>query len=274
VTPTIPPDGATTTGPELDQAASHRLNPATSLEVRQATRREQSRARGHPVYTSVFEELQERIRRGDWLPGTRLPSITRLAQELKVGTGSVREALQSLQSIGLVKIEHGRGVFVASTRPSTEVSSHFQDVGAGQMVALAETRRILEPELTALAAERGTEDELNEIENLAWQMEAQAQQGADYAELDVLFHRYIARAARNPILYRTIEGVYDLFLESRRQRRMEARYAVSTAHYHLLIAQALHARNAPQARLLMQAHMSDMLNDVLSVEAKAGLAEN
>ena len=274
MTPTIPPEGATTTGPELDQAASHRLNPATSLEVRQATRRDQSRARGHPVYTSVFEELQERIRRGDWLPSTRLPSITRLAQELKVGTGSVREALQSLQSIGLVKIEHGRGVFVASTRPSTEISSHFQDVGAGQMVALAETRRILEPELTALAAERGTEDELNEIENLAWQMEAQAQQGGDFAELDVLFHRHIARAARNPILYRTIEGVHDLFLESRRKRRMETSRSVSTAHYHLLIAQALHARNAPQARLLMQAHMSDMLNDVLSAEAKAGLAGN
>jgi len=235
--------------------------------------RTRGRVRGHPVYTSVFEELQERIRRGDWLPGTRLPSITRLAEELQVGTGSVREALQSLQSIGLVKIEHGRGVFVASTRPSTDISSHFQDVGTGQMVALAETRRILEPELTALAAERGTEAELVEIENLAWQMEAQAQEGGDFAELDVLFHRAIARAARNPILFRTIEGVQDLFLESRRQRRMIATQTVSTAHYHLLIAQAMHARNAPQARLLMQAHMSDMLNDVLSAEAKAALAD-
>ncbi len=234
---------------------------------------ERARPRSHPVYTSVFEELQQRIRRGDWLPGTRLPSITRLAQELRVGTGSVREALQSLQSIGLVRIEHGRGVFVASTRPSTDISSHFQDVGAGQMVALAETRRILEPELTALAAERGTEEELVEIENLAWQMEGQAQQGGDFAELDVLFHRCIARAARNPILFRTIEGVQDLFLESRRKRRMEASRSVSTAHYHLLIAQAMRARNAPQAHLLMQAHMSDMLNHVLEAEAKAGLAE-
>ncbi len=236
-------------------------------------RRQRGRSRGHPVYTRVFEELQERIRRGDWRPGTRLPSITRLAQELLVGTGSVREALKSLQSIGLVRIEHGRGVFVASTRPSTDISSHFQDVGAGQMVALAETRRILEPELTALAAERGTEDELVEIENLAWQMEAQAHDGSDFAELDVLFHRHIARAARNPILFRTIEGVTDLFLESRRKRQMEPSRSVSTAHYHLLIAQALHARNAPQARLLMQAHMSDMLNDVLATEAKAGLIE-
>ena len=221
----------------------------------------------------MFEDLQQRIRRGDWLPGTRLPSITRLAQDLQVGNGSVREALQSLQSIGLVKIEHGRGVFVASSRPSTDLSSHFQDVGAGQMVALAEARRILEPELTALAAERGTDEELIEIETLAWQMESQAQMGGDFAELDVLFHRTIARAARNPILYRTIEGVRDLFLESRRARRMQPGRTVSTAHYHLLIAQALRARNAPQARLLMQAHMGDMLNEILMAEAKADRAE-
>jgi len=231
------------------------------------------RSRNLPVYTAVFEDLQQRIRRGDWLPGARLPSITRLAHELQVGTGSVREALQSLQSIGLVKIEHGRGVFVASYRPTTDISSHFQDVGAGQMMALAETRRVLEPELAALAAERGSDEELAEIEKLAWQMEAEAQQGSDYAELDVLFHRQIAQAARNPILYRTLEGVHDLFLDSRRRRIIEPARAVSTAHYHLLIAQALRARNGPQARLLMQAHMSDMLNDVLAAEAQADLIE-
>ncbi len=234
---------------------------------------DRERRRGLPVYTAVFEDLQQRIRHGDWLPGARLPSITRLAQDLKVGTGSVREALQSLQSIGLVRIEHGRGVFVASTRPATDLSSHFEAVGADQFMALAETRRILEPELTALAAERGTDDELAEIENLAWQMETQAQQGGDFAELDVLFHRHIARAARNPILYRTIESVTDLFLESRRKRRLQPRRSVSTAHYHLLIAQALRSRSAPQARLLMQAHMSDMLNDVLESEAGADLVE-
>lgn len=258
--PASPPAGAS----PVDRAARD-WSPALD--------RERGRPRALPVYTAVFEELQERIRRGDWLPGTRLPSITRLAQEMRVGTGSVREALQSLQSIGLIKIEHGRGVFVASSRPATDLSSHFQDVGAGQMVALAETRRILEPELTALAAERGTDAELAEIENLAWQMEAQAQDGADFAELDVLFHRHIARAARNPILYRTIDSVTDLFLESRRKRRIEPTRSVSTAHYHRLIAQALRSRSAPQARLLMQAHMSDMLNDVLEAESKADLIE-
>ena len=146
-------------------------------------------ARGRPVYSAVFEALQADIREGRWAPGERLPSITQLAKDFHVGTGSIREALQSLQSIGLVSIEHGRGVFVTRSRPAMDPSSQFEDLGAGQMVALAETRRILEPELAALAAERGTNAELAAIEALARQMEDEARRGGDFAELDVEFHR-------------------------------------------------------------------------------------
>ncbi len=224
----------------------------------------QSRAR---VYRVVVQDLQDRIQRGEWLPGERLPSISQLARDLQVGTGSVREALRSLQSIGLVKILHGSGVYVTASLPTTELSSHFRVVGENQIIALAETRRILEPELAALAAERGTDPELKSIDDLAREMEAQARRGSGFAELDVEFHRKIALAARNPILSRTIEGVSNLFLESRRRVLMEPRVVDRAVRYHLLIADALRARNPAQARLLMQAHMGDMLNDVLTAEA-------
>ena len=47
-------------------------------------------APGRTVYTAVLEDLRQRLRRGDWLPGARLPSISQLACELLVSTGSVR----------------------------------------------------------------------------------------------------------------------------------------------------------------------------------------
>lgn len=225
-------------------------------------------ASGNPVFQVVFEDLEQRIRSGVWLPGERLPSITRLANDLAVSTGSVREALRSLQSIGLVKIEHGRGVFVTGVRRSTSLTSQFQDVGIGLIVALAETRRILEPELAALAAERGSDAELDEIEALAHQMEQEALQGLDFVEPDVRFHRQIAQAACNPILFRMMESVNDLFLESRRLTSLEPGMTARAVRYHLLIAEALRDRNAPQARLLMLAHMNDSLSSLVVAEAK------
>lgn len=226
-------------------------------------------AHPNPVFQVVFDELKHRIRRGEWLPGARLPSIIQLSKDLDVSTGSVREALRSLQSIGLVKIEHGRGVFVTGWRPTIDLSSYFLDINTGLIVALAETRRILEPELAALAAERGTEAELVAIEDLAKQMESQALQGQDFVEPDVQFHRQIAQVARNPILHRMMESVNDLFLESRRLTALEPGMTARAVRYHLLIAEALRDRNAPQARLLMLAHMNDTLSSVLAAEARA-----
>lgn len=226
------------------------------------------KAKRKRVYHDIFEELQQRIRNGDWLPGERIPSITQLAQEFRVGAGSIREALRSLQSIGLVKIEHGSGVYVLGTRPSTELSSHFLNVGDGLILALAEARRIMEPELASLAAERATDEELAEIEKIVKQMEEDSQHGRDFADLDVLFHRLIAQAARNQILYQTMEGVSDLFLESRRAILLDPDALLRALRYHALIAEALRLRNPPQARLLMQGHMNSMFDEVLNSEAR------
>jgi len=230
--------------------------------------------RGNRVYHNIFEELQQRIRQGDWLPGDRIPSITQLAKELQVGAGTIREALRSLQSIGMIKIEHGSGVYVTGARPSTGLSSHFQNVGDGLLLALAETRRILEPELASLAAERGTDEELMDIEGLVNKMEEEQKHGNDFAELDVLFHRQIAKAARNPILYQTMEGVSDLFLESRRAILLDPNAVLRALRYHALIAEALRLRNAPQARLLMQGHMNSMLDEVLASQARKEAKQN
>ena len=71
------------------------------------------------VHQNIFEEFQQRIRQGVWLPGDKIPSITQLAKELQVSTGSIREALRSLQTINMVKMEHGSGVYVTGTRPSS-----------------------------------------------------------------------------------------------------------------------------------------------------------
>lgn len=220
------------------------------------------------VFQLLSEDFKHRIRCGEWLPGEQLPSITSLAKELDVSAGSVREALRSLQSIGMVSIRHGRGVFVTDTRRSSDLVEHFQDVDIGLIVALAETRRILEPELAALAAERGTDEELVKIEGYARGMDMAAAVGGDFTEADVQFHYTIAQAARNPILYQMIADIGDLLLTSRKLTAQEPGMTTRSVRFHLLIADAICARDAAQARLLMLAHMNDSLNGVLAVEAR------
>ena len=140
-------------------------------------------------------------------------------------------------------------------------------MGDGVLFALAETRRILEPELAFLAAERGAGEELIEIEGLARQMIAESQRGNDFAELDVLFHRKIAEAARNPVVFQMLEGARGLLLELRRAILLDPNALLRSLRYHALIADALRSRNAPQVRLLMQGEMNCMVDEVLASEA-------
>lgn len=98
---------------------------------------------GQQVYLAVVETLMQRIAAGDWQPGQRVPSITQLARELGVSTGPVREAARVLASRGLLRIEHGRGIFVTDApNLPLDLYEHFQRMDTGSLLELFEARRL------------------------------------------------------------------------------------------------------------------------------------
>lgn len=226
------------------------------------------RMRNGHIFRSLLVDLQQRIRAGEWTPGEHLPSITHLADSFGVSTGSVREALRSLQSQGMVRIEHGRGVIVVSTQADTQIPAHEITPNMASIIALAEARRLIEPELAAMAAERGTHAELNHIQQLAITMEQDVNAGLDFVDADTAFHHSIASASHNPVLQQMMWNVRDLFALSRQLTSHEHGMTSRAVRYHRLIADAICERNAPQARLLMQAHMNDAYTSVLAIDAQ------
>jgi GntR family transcriptional regulator, transcriptional repressor for pyruvate dehydrogenase complex len=216
------------------------------------------------VSGSIAETIKARIVSGEWTVGQRLPSITQLAQDFGVGTGSIREALKALATLGVLRVEHGRGTFVAALPPpQDDPYRHFQDLSVGSILELCEARRILEPELAAFAAERGSAEELQMIRNQALAMERLVAVGADFLQPDLEFHRQIALAAHNAVLARMMDGVNDLLLESRKITMIQPGMDQRAVRYHLLIADAIDDRDPSQARLLMLAHINDAIKSIL-----------
>jgi len=97
-------------------------------------------------------------------------------------------------------------------------------------------------------------------------MEENSQNGKNIDELDVLFHRQVAHAARNPTLYRTLEGVSDLIFESRRAISLDPNALLQALCYHVLIAEALRSRHVFQSRLIMQGRMDSLLDEVVAFD--------
>ena len=110
-------------------------------------------ARPSLVYEVVIEEIKRRVADGELRPGEQLPSVQQLARELHVGTSSVREALRVLAATKVVRIEHGRGVFVSANPPAAdELRGRFTATEVASLSYLVEARRIIEPEVAASKA--------------------------------------------------------------------------------------------------------------------------
>jgi GntR family transcriptional regulator len=88
-----------------------------------------------PLYVQVRNLLAQRIANGVWAPGSMLPNEMDLARELHVSPGTVRKALDILESDRLVLRRQGRGTSVVD-QASGDVAARFSNIrdGAGRRV--------------------------------------------------------------------------------------------------------------------------------------------
>jgi DNA-binding GntR family transcriptional regulator len=138
----------------------------------------------------IKDVILQRIVEGSYLPGSRIVE-TRVAQELGVSQGPVREALRDLEQLGCVVHEPYRGCSVRA-------------FSADELLEAFPVRAALEALAARLAAERVGDAELAELEQLLERMRVAARRGDahDQSQANASFHATIVRAARNGTLER------------------------------------------------------------------------
>jgi GntR family transcriptional regulator len=96
-----------------------------------------------PLYRQLADLLADRIRRGDYPPGDRLPAETRLARDFRIGRPTVRQALDNLVRGGLLERRRGAGTFVRPPRAEVDLFSLAGTLSAFQERGLDLTTRLL-----------------------------------------------------------------------------------------------------------------------------------
>jgi GntR family transcriptional regulator, transcriptional repressor for pyruvate dehydrogenase complex len=209
----------------------------------------------------VIDRIVELLSEGTLKPGERLPSIEALAQQFSVGRTSVREALMALELVGVVEVRHGDGTFIreGASRFCLKPLSWGALLDQPKVAALAETRRCMESELAAMAAQRATVEEIAEIERQLLRMEAACHQPDLYVGVDPQFHLAVWRAARNEVMLNLLASIMDLL-------RRVISTAVSSAPAsieaglvaHRQIFEAIAARDPEAARFSMRRHLDQV----------------
>lgn len=205
----------------------------------------------------VVAYIQKLIESGDFTAGDKLPPERELARLISVSRASVRAGLQSLVAIGVVESRRGAGTFVADGPPLLDVNplSLFSALHGIPQDELFETRRVIEIDLSGLAAERARGDELAAISEEVMEMFASVDDVHRFLVHDIRFHRAVAAAARNPLLAAIMEMVADLFYDQRKKTVDRWRDAPKAAEQHRKIYQAIRAGDVERARREMDTHL-------------------
>ena len=152
------------------------------------------------VADQAMDWLRERITRGEWRVGTRIPSEGELVELTGLGRNTVREAVKALTYAGLLETRHGEGTFVHTANEVEATLRRRTRSAAARHVH--EVRRGLETEAARLAARRHTPEDLDRL-RAAYAARATAAERDDtdaFLTADVRFHQAVADAAHNPVL--------------------------------------------------------------------------
>jgi len=202
-----------------------------------------------PLREMVFESLREAIILGRLKPGERLMEI-QLAEEMGVSRTPVREAIRKLELEGFVVMVPRKGAYVAG-------------VSVKDIADVFEVRSALEGLAAGLAAERITEEEMEELEKVILQISGE-EDILTVVKKDNEFHELIYRASRNERLKQIITHLQEQISRFRMTSlSVPGRLKIAVGE-HKKIIEAICSRNVDLSMKLASEHMENAEQNLLN----------
>ena len=213
-----------------------------------------------PVTEVVSRRIQAMIRDGAFPPDTKLPSQRLLAEQLGVSRASLREALMTLETLGLLRTLPARGTFVVdSSRAEAKPPLAWRFDGSFSLSEVFETRMLVESELCRLATPVLNGAQLAELSEACQAFEASWRSGdlITHVQADLTFHALIAEACPNGMLRGFYKSINDVLTESQRAPipRTEVARMEASIKEHRSILSALQRREGEAAAEAMREHI-------------------
>ncbi|MBR9882667.1 MAG: FadR family transcriptional regulator [Oceanospirillales bacterium] len=211
----------------------------------------------------LYEELVTQLASGELIPGGRLPSERRLAEDFGMSRQMVRDALSRLNAAGFIESSQGR-----ASRITNLMAPHLQLPleGLGDdldfQLQVLEVRAFLEGECAGYAAQRASDQELKALAAEYALMHARGQSETTLAKAraDLRFHTLIAQSSHNLLLISFSQLFYERYFNAiygvlSRTLKKFGRYPEGIRGQHAEIHNAIQARDARRAREIAREHI-------------------
>ncbi len=222
----------------------------------------------------VIDQILEAIRNGHYAAGDRLPSERDLAKMLGISRPTLREAITTLATLGILEIRTGIGTFVRSATIDENLAYRAADLLSGEESPLyaLEARILLEPGIAALAAERSEKRDRQKMAYILQEIKELADQNKPFSTVGLNFHMAIVRSIRNPVAEHACTIALALWYNNLEMHGWgEVVKSIVTQPGRLLsyyqnleqIYRAIEDRDGPRAAELMYNHLIDLQEDFL-----------
>lgn len=208
----------------------------------------------------VVARLKSLILKGTLHPGAKLPPERDLSEALAVSRPTLRQALRALQILGVIRSRQGAGSYLADSisdvlKEPLEFALALKGVGE---IDLFETRQALEVKLAALAAQRRTAQDLQDIIEALTRMEESFGKPDEWCVHEMRFHECIVQAARNAVMATFMEMLSRLLVESRNRTIRLLRDYSKSFQSHRQVFVAIENRDPAAASEAMMEHFAIM----------------
>lgn len=210
---------------------------------------------------AVAAALRRSILKQETKPGERLPSEREMSEQFGVGRLVVREALRSLESMGLIEVRRGAkgGCFVRSfnLRQMSRSLRNILSIGEISLQDVLEARLAFESEILRLAMERATGADLKKIGKNVEETKALAAKGANSELKDKVheFHFLLAQASKNPIYLLMMYSILDVIDEYMKALQVDSVVSLKTIEEHEEIFSSLQPPNRAKALSALCGHI-------------------
>lgn len=224
------------------------------------------------IYEVVIEEIQEQIIDGTLNRGDKLPTERDLAEQLNVSRTSVREAMRALEVLGIIQVKQGGGNYIKERFDDALVEplSMMFILNESHPREIVDLRKIIEVESAYRAAQRITDEEIEELREIVTQLRIQTNEKNEAlsVQYDKAFHYSICRIADNYLfsnILNMLSNLMDTLIEDARGIILlkEENQAV-LIDQHEKIFHALEQKDPKAAATAMREHITLIINEYLT----------
>ncbi|WP_165997079.1 GntR family transcriptional regulator [Bacillus sp. Cs-700] len=195
------------------------------------------------VYQNILQKIKAIIYNDGLQTGDKLPSERELSDRLNAGRSSIREALRSMEMLGLIETRRGEGTFIANARDHrlVEVIASFILKDTKSKEDLLETRKLIEKDILRVACERISDEYIDRLRTMMEHKDNSSDRDIFSTEFDTAFFRVIVSSTHNHLLMRLWAELADY------HQTIWHQLTFRPTHYYEAMIHALVSRNQEAA---------------------------